>query len=359
MSERMRQAALEAAVASVVGAGGGAHLAVERIERDGIDYDAFLAHRAVHRIRGTARLDGESVAWSLVEKVTEGPAFASPYLYDNAEREFAAYGSGLLAQLAPRVRAPRLHGSHLDADGRITLWLEDIPAPSRPLPADALLGAARDLGGMAAAWVGRVPGEPWLFTGWIDRHGQPGTIGDGLAALRRRDPAVLERLGRRFDEIEPLLRAQPRLRGVLESLPQTLCHHDAVGANVFPTPEGTVLIDWESVGPGTVGADLASLLFASVRRGDTSVRSVLDVMDDAIAAYADACTGVVSTDEVRRGFDAAVALRWKLAVDVAVTLERGEPARRGSAPGEPSEQAMDELVALVAVLLDSAERVLG
>jgi hypothetical protein len=44
---------------------------------------------------------------------------------------------------------------------------------------------------------------------------------------------------------------------------------------------------------------------------------------------------------------------------VAVTLERGEPARRGSAPGEPPEQAMDELVALVAVLLDSAERALG
>jgi hypothetical protein len=331
MSERMPRRPLEAAVASAVGRGTGAHVALAEVERDGIDYDAFLAHRAVHRIRGTALLDGDPVAWSLVEKVTEGPAFATPYLYDNAARELAAYRSGLLARLAPRLRGPRLYGSQLDADGRITLWLEDIPSPSRPLDADALLRVARDLGGFAAAWVGRVPREPWLFTDWIDRHGQPGAIEKGLAVVRRRHPAVVESLGSRLDEIERLMLAQPRLRGVLEQLPQTLCHHDAVGANVFPTAHGTVLIDWESVGSGSVGADLASLLFASVRRGDASVQTVIEVMDDAAAAYADACTGVVTVDEARRGLDAANALRWKLVVDVAASLERGEPMRRGSA----------------------------
>lgn len=358
MTQRTPRAALEAAVASAIGAGGGSHIAVEDIERGGIDYDAFLAHRAVHRIRGTARIDGEPVEWSLVEKVTEGPAFASPYLYDNAERELAAYTSGLLARLTPRVHAPRLHGSHVDAEGRIALWLEDIPAPRRPLGEDALLGAARDLGGLAASWTGRVPAQPWLFAGWIERHGQPAAIDAGLAVVRRRHPAVIERLGARLDEVEPLLRAQPRLRGVLDALPQTLCHHDAVGANVFPTADGTVLIDWESVGLGVVGADLASLLFASVRRGDASMDVVASVMEDAVTAYSDACAGAVSADEVRRGFDAAVALRWKLAADVAASLESGDPIRRGSAPAEAPEQAMDELVALVGLLLDAARRVL-
>jgi len=351
-------ATLETAIASAIGAGRGAQVAIEQVQRGDIDYDAFLAHRSVHRIRGIARLDGEPVEWSLVEKVTEGHDFASAYLADNARRELAAYTSGVLGRLAPRVRAPRLHGWRLGADGRITLWLEDIPSPPRPLAADALLRAARDLGGLAGAWVGRVPDAEWIFDGWIERHGQPGATDEGLAVLRRRHPAVVARLGGRLDEAERLLRAQPRLRRVLESLPQTLCHHDAVGANVFPAPDGTVLIDWESVGSGAVGADLASLLFASVRRGDASVRTVQQVMDAAVAAYADACAGVVSAGEVRQGLDAAIALRWKLAVDVAVTLERGEPARRGSAPAESSEQALDELVALVDVLLDAARRAL-
>jgi hypothetical protein len=349
---------LEAAIASAIGAGRGAHVAIEQVQRGDIDYDAFLAHRSVHRIRGTARLDGDPIEWSLVEKVTEGHAFASAYLADNARRELAAYTSGVLVRLAPRVRAPRLHGWLVEADGRTTLWLEDIPSPSRPLDADALLRAARDLGGLAAAWVGRVPDAEWIFAGWIERHGQPGAIDAGLAALRRRHPTVVARMGGRLDEAERLLRAQPRLRHVLESLPQTLCHHDAVGANVFPTPDGTVLIDWESVGSGTVGADLASLLFASVRRGDALVRTVRQVMDAAVAAYADACAGVVSADEVRRGLDATIALRWKLAVDVAVTFERGQPTRRGSAPAEAPEQALGELVALVDLLLDAARRAL-
>ena len=350
---------LAAAVASAIGAGGGAHVAIDEVVRDGIDYDAFLAHRSVHRIRGTARLDGEPVAWSLVEKVTEGPAFASPYLYDNARRELAAYTSGLLDDLAPRVRAPRLHGAHEDAEGRIALWLEDVPSPARPLAADVIVDAARDLGGLAAAWVRRVPREPWLFTGWIGRHSQAEAIGDGIAVLRRRHPAVVERLGARLDEVEPLLHAQSRLRGILESLPQTLCHHDAVGANVFPRPDATVLIDWESVGPGAVGADLASLLFASARRGDASAHDIAAVFEEATDAYAEACAGVVSPAEVRRGRDAAIGLRWKLAVDVAAALERGEPIRRGSAIAEAPEDAMDELVVLVDVLLDAAARALA
>jgi hypothetical protein len=176
--------------------------------------------------------------------------------------------------------------------------------------------------------------------------------------LRRRHPAVVARLGARLGGIEQLMLAQPRLRTLLETVPQTLCHHDAVGANVFPTAEGTVLIDWESVGVGAVGADLASLLFASVRRGDADIATVRAVWDAAVAAFAEACAGAVSADDVRRGFDAAITLRWKLAVDVAATLESGQPARRGSAPAEPPERAMDELVALVDVLLDAARRAL-
>ncbi|HYI34641.1 MAG TPA: phosphotransferase [Glaciibacter sp.] len=336
--------------------------ALQDVRREPLEYDAFLAHRAVNRLRGSAIVDGVHVPWSLIEKQTEGPGLASPYLLDNGRREFEAYLSGLLDDIAPGIRAPRSFGALPEPDGRITLWLEEIHHEgSRPLDAQSILTAAGHLGGLAGRWYGRELAERWLFSDWIERHGQSGAVGQGLATLRRRHPHAVARLGGRLALAEQLILGQARLRENLESLPHTLCHHDAVGANVFSTVSGTVLIDWESVGPGPVGADLASLLFSSVRRGDASVGVVVPIVEDALHAYAEGLRAEgadVKFEDVRRGFEAAIALRWKLAVDVVAGIERGEAPRRGSLPDEAPEEAMEELIPLVDLLLASAQRVL-
>ncbi|WP_210505947.1 phosphotransferase family protein [Naasia sp. SYSU D00057] len=332
------------------------------VRRDPLEYDAFLAHRAVTRVSGVAHADGERIPWSMIEKTTEGPHLAVPYLIDNGDREYAAYASGLLDDLAPAVRAPRVFGMSAEADGRKLLWLEEIRHEgTRPLDAQSILAAARDLGGLGGRWLGRDLREPWLFRGWIDRHAQPEAAEKGLATLRRRDPAVVARLGDRLDAAERLILAQPRVRAVLEALPQTLCHHDAVGANVFRSGGEVVLIDWESVGPGSVGADLASLLFSSVRRGDASANVVAPLLDEAFAAYLDGLREEApgaDGAEVRRGLDAAIALRWKQAVDVADSLERGAVPRRGSLPDEAPEDALAELIVLTDVLLEASAPIL-
>ncbi|HEY8589698.1 MAG TPA: phosphotransferase [Naasia sp.] len=349
------------------------HAAVERalsqsirglreVRRDELDYDAFLAHRAVRRVHGYADADDGRVPWSLIEKITEGPHLAVPYLTDNGEREYAAYASGLLDDLAPAVRAPLVYGSAVDDHGRIVLWLEEIEHEGgRPLGADALLAAARDLGGLSGRWLGEDLGATWLFRGWIERHSQPQNVVAGLATVRRRSPQVVERLGWRLEAAEQLILGQRRVREVLEALPQTLCHHDAVGANVFRAAGRTVLIDWESVGPGTVGADLASLLF-SPRRGDARSAVVIEQFEAAVAAYTEAVAAEATTPvpaaDIRRGVDAAIALRWKLIVDVADSMERGEASRRGSLPDESPEDALEDHLMLVDVLLAAAARVL-
>jgi hypothetical protein len=66
----------------------------------------------------------------------------------------------------------------------------------------------------------------------------------------------------------------------------------------------------------------------------------------------------VDAAQVRLGFDASIVLRWKLAADVAATIESGGPARRGSAPHESPDEALEQLLALVDVLLRESERVL-
>lgn len=336
---------------------------VGEVRREPLEYDAFLAHRSVHRLRGDVRHAEGPGGWSMIEKTTEGPHLASPYLRDNAEREHAAYTSGLLEHLAPGLRAPRLLGAHEDVDGRLTLWLEDVEdEASRPLEAGALLATAHDLGALAGRHLESVPEAPRLFTGWITRHAQDSASAEGLRTLGSARPETAARLGHRIDEVRRLILAQPRLRAMLEQLPQTLCHHDAVGANLLRSGGSTVLIDWESVGPGPAGADLASLLFASVRRGDASAQVVLPLVEDAVSAYLDGLAGQragVDAAGVRRGVRAAICLRWKLAVDVVRTLETGEPAHRGSAPDEAPEQALEELLQLAGLLLDTARRVLG
>ncbi|RII86463.1 hypothetical protein DZF92_10530 [Clavibacter michiganensis subsp. insidiosus] len=175
-------------------------------------------------------------------------------------------------------------------------------------------------------------------------------------------PAARARLGACIPAAARALAGQDRVRAALEELPPTLCHHDATGANVFRDAGGIVLIDWESVGPGPVGADLASLLCASVRRGDASAADVGAVRDEAVGRYARGMRSAgsdVPRDVVRRGLDAAMALRWKLAADLVASLDSGSTPRRGSLPDEPAESAVAELVGLLDLVLEAAERVLG
>ena len=356
----MTDAGLTAAAQRAAGAPGAP---LQDVRREPVAYDAFLAARTVSRVRGSALTAAGPVEWSMIEKSTEGPATASAYLYDNALREFRAFESGLLDRLAPAVFAPAVHGLQRARDGALTLWMDDLGEGRPPLGRADILGAARDLGRLAGGWIGRVPAEPWLFTGWISRHGQPETVERDLGRLRavRSRRAVEARLGWRIDDAVRLIEAQGRVGATLDSLPQTLCHHDAVGANVFrrvrPNRTETVLIDWEMVGAGSVGADLVSLVFASARRGDASAAAARTLLPDALDAYAvgvGEAGGEVDERTLTLAFHTAVALRWALARDLIVAVDEGADVRRGSAPDEPPEAAMEELITLAEVLFDSA-----
>lgn len=350
---------LEAAVASALGT---PVIELAGVVASALEYDAFLAHRELRRVSGVAVTGAGRISWSLVEKRTGGMSFASAYLVDNGRRELAAYRSGVLDELPAGVRAPALHGVGERPDGEIVLWLEDVHQdPERATDEGSIVGVARDLGRVAGTWVGRAASERWLFRGWIERHTQPGAQGEGLETLRRRHPAALARLGSRMDLGVRLITAQPHIGMLLDSLPQTLCHHDAVGSNILRSDGVTVLIDWESMGPGPVGADLASLLFSSARRGDCSARLIARRFDAAVAAFTAGIgdTGAeIDPASVRLGVDAAISLRWKLLADMAVALKDGTPVRRGSAPLETPAEAMDELMVLSEVLAMAAGRLL-
>ena len=97
----------------------------------------------------------------------------------------------------------------------------------------------------------------------------------------------------------------------LQMFPTGMLHHDLVRSNLFATPGGrTVAIDWEVIGPGPLGVDLAPLVGGSVRRGEASGDD-LPVLEQAVLdAYmsALATAGIREDTKVREAYRLALGL---------------------------------------------------
>ena len=241
-----------------------------------IEYHVYLPGRALARISGTARCDGVERTWSVVRK-SGAPA-----------RELHAYAARWLDM--PGFRAARCYGA---ADGE--LWLEDLSDRyAHRWPLEAFDTAAAALGRFNGSHLVSPPGdEAWLSRDWIDRHQDP------------------RRLARRPAEQRA---TQSFLREMLDSQPQTICHHDASQANLFLTGDEVVAIDWESVGWGALGADLATLVVGTMRRGGFDAARADELDETAFAGYARglAEAGWSDLPAARLGYAASAALRWPI-----------------------------------------------
>jgi Ser/Thr protein kinase RdoA (MazF antagonist) len=202
---------------------------------------------------------------------------------------------------------------------------------------------------------------------WAEHHSEPWKIPQALpqiealasnARARRAFPVPIVDLAPR------LLRDEPTFIGVLARLPQTLCHHDAARANLFARQcaDGTietVAIDWEAVGPGTVGAEIATLVFGTMRRGDFSAERATELDRDVFAGYLAGLRDAAwqgDPDLVRLGYTAAVALRWFLLRGTLRALTGdGAPAIRGRAGTESRERALEQFILLSVFLLECAD----
>jgi len=352
---------LEAAVSAMLETD---HAEIVEAVRTPLDYDPYQAGRSITRIAGSATTGGGRRAWSMIEKVTGNPDSAPPFIREGGRRELLAYRSGLLDCLPAGFAAPRDFGLHEDPDGRVVLFLEEVvDERAGSWERQDWIRAATHLGRFSARWLAEpVASAPWMLQRWSERHGQPAAMAAASSAIAEQAalPQVISRFGPGLaDTAVSLLAMQAELRAALDRAPHTLCHHDAVRANLFARMgEGTletVAIDWETLGIGPVGAEIASLLFSSSRRGDLSAAelqrmlpAVLDAYADAIAAagFADAAAGAETS------FWQSVALRWSLLRDVLASL--ASPAgqvSRGRALHEPPETALDELAALTHFLL--------
>lgn len=123
----------------------------------------------------------------------------------------------------------------------------------------------------------------------------------------------------RGDSVERTLRLwgeRSEFLEVLDSLPHSLCHHDAFRRNLFirRQPDGrdeTVAVDWEIVGKGAIGEEIATLVGVSLASLEFPICQVNEMDAIVFESYVNGLRDVGwDGDErlVRFGFAAAAAL---------------------------------------------------
>jgi len=304
-----------------------------------IAYAAYLPGRSLVRFTGRAWIHGREAPWSLVRKVTS-----------SGQREARAYRE-LLGELRGELTAPRAVVGADDGE-TTTLWLEEVAdARDHRWTLADYATAASALGSFNGAYLApcALPACPWLTSDWVANHSEPDKIDGAVAELRAlADDPLVRRLGPVAAHAQQLLDDQPRWATLLAQLPATLCHHDASQANLFlrAHPDRgleTVAIDWEAVGYGVLGADLASLVVGTIRRGRFAAARAAELGQAAFEAYVDGLQRSSpggDRSSARVGYAAAVALRWSI---VVATLRAIAEAR-----------AVPQMIALSRFVLDHA-----
>lgn len=250
---------------------------------------------AVYRISGQAQ-DGERIVpWSLVLKVQLPiPGHEEPSGWSYWKREIEAYRSGWLESLPGNIAAPRCYGVEERPDGSYWLWLEEVKDDvGREWPLEHYRIAARHLGRFNGAYLTGepMPSYPWLSRDWLRKLQEPAdpTIKALLSAQHL--PLVRHFLSEGVGENITRLWADRHYHySIIDHLPQTICHYDAMRRNLIArrSPDGafeTVLIDWSFVGYGSIGADLAWLVIGTVSSFDVDVSRAKELEEIAFEGY--------------------------------------------------------------------------
>jgi hypothetical protein len=328
-----------------------------------LGYDAYLPGRSIEVVRGTADVEGRETAWSAIRKRTDP---MSPAL-ERGRREASAYSSGLLTSLVG-LAAPRAFLAEVDSEGGVDLWLELVSDDVAKWTMSEYRHAAEALGRFNARFhEARVPVRPWFVHDWADRQSEPRDVDSAVGDIERfgSDESVCRALG---DDVATratrLLIDQSRFKSVLARLPQTLCHHDAARSNLLASwrengdPQ-IVAIDWESVGPGPVGADIATLVSGSLRKGDADPDRAAELDDAVFEGY---LTGLragglaIESRSVRLGYTLALSLRfWFVRDTLRILSEPQVVPMLGRATHVPPDQVREAFASIGRFVLDRAD----
>ena len=290
----------------------------------------------VYHLSGTAQNQSETQHWSLILKEVPAPAFSisevqhlsasdEPSHIGYWRRELLLYRSGIYDDLPAGLAAPRRY--HIDEQpGVYRLWLEDVSEQPHTIWTLERYGvAARHLGRFNGCYLReeKLPQWPWLLTDlirqraiqtqWQTLWDQFDTLWDEHATVRHGWPDGLA------DDMRSVWREREHFLAAVARLPRVLEHGDTGRKNLFHRRREnggaeTVAIDWAWAGIGTLGEDLAPVVFSPVMWfNDVHPEQLPDLEQIAFDGYVQGLRDTGwrgNTAQVRLGYTVTAALRF-------------------------------------------------
>lgn len=282
----------------------------------------------VYRLQGIEDSVKVFPPWSLILKVIHADdKYADPLGYRYWKREVEAYRSGLLERLPGALAAPRCYSVSFKADGSAWIWMEDVKDEGEvPWSMEQYGGVARRLGQFNGAFLAGhpLPTESWLTHNWLRKylaHAAP-TVG-----FIRENPAhpVVQKmlLGITLPLTLAVWDEHQRMLEALDRLPQTFCHQDAFGRNLFIRGEQVMAIDWGYAGIAPLGAELAPLVgVASGLAGvpSSQLKELDRVCFEGYLQGMEEAGFIPDHRQVRLGYTLTVMLRYVLGATIGEVL---------------------------------------
>jgi hypothetical protein len=315
-----------------------------------------LGTTSVHRLDGQAKSTTGSVTWSVILKILNRHGDDNPAGSHYWRREADAYQSGVLDELPGRLRAPRCYAVTEEPNrGICLLWLENVKEDTyRKWDLTRYAQAARILGTFNGAYLSgkQYPNYPWLSVDWVRSNIRD--MSPVIEELRRSLDNPFLKLAMPGDAPQMLLRLwehRERLLDTLDTLPQTLCHHDAFRRNLLADKDEMVAIDWAFMGKGAVGEELAALVWVSLFFMEIPHPEARKLDATAFAAYLEGlrCAGWRGNQRCARlGYTIAMAMRRLVTIrhDLPKMLNQSRHAELQRMTGRSIDDIMEHFAAI-------------
>jgi hypothetical protein len=169
-----------------------------------------------------------------------------------------------------------------------------------------------------------LPAEAWLTHDWLGKylaHAAP------MVAFIKENPGnpVVQKMlpGITLPLTPAIWDEHNRMMEVLDRLPQTFCHQDAFGRNLFIRGEQLIAIDWGYAGMAPLGAELAPLIGVASGLDGVPSSQLKELDRVCFEGYLQGMREAGFTPEVRQarlGYSLTVMLRYILGATIGEVL---------------------------------------
>lgn len=234
------------------------------------------------------------------------------------KREWLAFDSGLLDNLAGELTAPRKLLTRELSEAECHIWMEDAPGRTGSALTDADIGAiGHALGttqGAYAAGTVELPEDSWLSRDWL--RGWVGACARLIPAIDDEQLWADERLTPMRalrDRVRELWQERDELFAIVDAAPSTIVHCDFWPTNLFVDDDRVTAIDWSQIGIGSVAQDIdqvtLDIVWMQVRPGGDLDLLEHTVLSSYLSGLRKARLKVDET-ELRHWYAAAAALHY-------------------------------------------------